>query len=187
MNLNYRGFMWYYIFISFLLLSGLFITRLNSAYHPDLIFKKHIVINNKKLQKLLIFQSDPTGNTKNKNKAENRNRFLILGIVFYIIWLLILLFSIIFLSFGPQTAIEPFEFDDEFYISTLKQMVVFYVDIIFCGWCISFYCLNIIKSSSIKIHKMVSIIYLMCIIILFAACGAGVFEFIKFLVTNLYI
>lgn len=60
--------MWYYIIVSFIMIGGIILSRLNSAYHHEMLFKRHINIKNEKLQKLLIWQSDPFGGHNDNKK-----------------------------------------------------------------------------------------------------------------------
>ena len=115
--------MWYYIIIGVLLLFGLWIARFNTAYHHDKLFKCHINIKDVRLQKLLIWQSDPFGG-HNDNKKAYRGKMTILGLVLYILWLFLLAFSILFLVFGAETSIEPIVLDEIFVIATLNKGVV---------------------------------------------------------------
>lgn len=64
----------YYIFFGFMTMIGIVLSRLNSAYHHELLFKRHINIRNEKLQKLFIWQSDPfLGHNDNKKSISEPN------------------------------------------------------------------------------------------------------------------
>ena len=154
--------------------------RLNSAYHPDLLFKRHILVRNEKVQKLFIGQSKPGDGTL-KNRKEYRNNWSVLGLLFYFMWGFVFAFSILFLCFGPQTPMEALEFDDGFYISALNQIVVFMTNLLLLGVGMSFYCLNILRTSSVKENKIIRSLWLVVVVFLFAICVAGVFEMVKML------
>lgn len=76
--------MWYYICLAFLMVGCLIFARMNSAYHPDLLFKRYIRVKSTKLQKALILQTNPC-DQKSVNRKQYRNKFLIAGIVSYLL------------------------------------------------------------------------------------------------------
>ena len=80
-----------------------FFAYMNSAYHPDLLFNKHIIVENKILQRLLISRSNPINVRWYKNREEYQDKLLISGIVFYAISLAFAVNAPLFLIYGPQT------------------------------------------------------------------------------------
>lgn len=84
-----------------LMLINLIVARNNTAYHPRMIVKKYIKINNKVVAKIFISQSDP-GGTRAKNLKTNRNKMLYAGIVFYFAYVIVQIFSatLLFISNG---------------------------------------------------------------------------------------
>lgn len=172
--------MWYYIFLVFILLGCLLLARINSAYHPNLLIKKYVFVKSKKLQKLFIFQSNPL-EIKIDNKKDYQDKIVVVGFVSYILWFALVVFSVCFLVLGPRTAIVPFEFDDGFFISALNQAVVFMSSLVFLGFEMSFYFLNIVKSPSINVNKIIQVIWYIVILIIFSMSIAGVVEILKML------
>ncbi len=170
--------MWYYIVTSFILVGGLLLARLNSAYHHEMLFKRHINIKNPRWQKLLIWQSDPRGG-HNNNKKAYRGKMTILGISFYTAWLLVLIFSVAFLIFGPATPIEPIEVKGDIICSTLNKAVVFMLSLIFLGFGFGFYCLNIGHNYIRNQSKALWIVWWVIIVFMFLVSAMGVFELIK--------
>lgn len=83
--------------------------RMNTAYHPHLRFKKYVVIKNRTAARLLIDQSDLV-NSRIKNAAANRNKLLCAGIVFYVLFLLLIVFSAV-LFLMPEIPAERFTYD----------------------------------------------------------------------------
>ena len=86
----------------FYLLIGWCISFFNSAYHPDLLFRKYVTIKSKFWQKILICKMDPTKRGA-KSKEEYQDRLLVSGIVFYAITLVFAVGAPLFLIYGPQT------------------------------------------------------------------------------------
>lgn len=170
--------MWYYIFVAFIILGSLIFARINSAYHPDLLVKKHIVLKSKKAQLFFISQSNPL-DMKIDNRKEYRNKLTVLGLTFYILWLGLLVFSILFLIFGPRTTIEPVEFDDGIFVSALNQAVVLMLALVFLGFEMAFYFLNIIKSPSVNENKVIRVLWIVVIISVFFISFAGIVEAVK--------
>ena len=173
--------MWYYIYISLLCIGNIFLSRLNSAYHPDIILKWHVNIKSKRLAKALIWQSNPFGGTF-QNKKEYRSKITILGICSYIAWVALTIFSVCFLLWGPSTPIEPIQFDRGILCSTLNKAVVFISNILLLGFDISFYCLNISRCQDVRKYKAINIIWWFAVVFLFAICVIGVFMMIKLLI-----
>ena len=170
--------MWYYIFVGFIMIGGIILSRLNSAYHHEMLFKRHITIKNEKLQKLFIWQSDPFGGS-NDNKKAYRGKMTILGLSFYIAWLCVLIFSVIFLILGPEAPIEPIEVKGDIICSTLNKAVVFMLSLIFLGFGFGFYCLNIGHNYVKKQSKILWIVWWVIIVFMFAVSIAAVVELIK--------
>ena len=170
--------MWYYIVVTFVLLGCLLFARINSAYHPDLLIKKHIVIKRKGLARLLIMESDPR-ELKIDNKEKYRDKLLILGLICYVLWAVLVIFSVLFLVFGPVTEIEPFEFDDGFFVSALNQAVVFMCTLAFLGFEMAFYFLNILCSPSVNENKFVRVLWYFVVVSVFLISVFAVIETVK--------
>lgn len=170
--------MWYYIIVGFIMIGGIILSRLNSAYHHEMLFKRHINIKNSKLQKLLIWQSDPFGG-HNDNKKAYQGKMTIHGICFYVAWALVFVFCIGFLICGPETPIEPFEFDEGFVCSTLNKAVVLMSEIIFGCFAFAFYSLNIVRCRDVKSNKFVAVLWWLVVITMWVLSIAAVVELIK--------
>ena len=170
--------MWYYIFVGFIMIGGIILSRLNSAYHHEMLFKRHITIKNKKLQKLFIWQSDPFGGS-NDNKKAYRSKMTIHGICFYIVWALLFVFCIGFLIWGPETPIEPFEFDDGFVCSTLNKGVVLMSAVTFDCFTFAFYALNIVRCRDVKSHKFVTVLWWLFVITMWVLSIMAIVELVK--------
>lgn len=84
--------------------------RTNATYHPHLIFKKHITVKNNVLAKILIDQADPVG--RSKNAKANRNKLTYAGIVFYILHLILLCFSVV-MMLVPDIPCQHFIYDSK--------------------------------------------------------------------------
>lgn len=78
----------------FALLGVLLGAYLNSCYHPQLLFKKFIVIKNTVLMKVLINPNDPVDN-RCKNAKANRNKLTYAGLVGYGVFLLFIPFTVV--------------------------------------------------------------------------------------------
>ena len=143
-----------------------------------MLFKRHVNIKNDKLQKLLIWQSDPFGG-HNDNKKAYRSKMTVHGICFYVAWLLVLVFSCAFLIWGPETSIEPIEFDGFLICSTLNKAIVLVLGMTYFFFAFAFYVLNIVHCSDVKSSKFLSFFWWFVIVILWLASIAAVVELIK--------
>jgi hypothetical protein len=111
--------MYSFLYILLLLLLG---TRANSTYHPHLLFKRHVIIKNKIVSKLLIDQSDPV-NSRAKNAKANRNKLTYCGIIFYGLFLVLCCFSFI-MTLLPEFPCESFVYESRLiflYGNTLNE------------------------------------------------------------------
>ena len=95
------------IMYPFYLLFVLLFIRLNTSYHPQLLFRKYRIIRSPWLGKLLISQQKP-GHHQRINDAANRNKLLIAGMVFYGLFLALLLLWAT-LALLPDVPVTPFE------------------------------------------------------------------------------
>jgi len=78
----------------------LYIGRLNSSYHPHLLYRKYIRINNDILKKILIDKSLPCGSSiYRKNNKNNLNKLSIIGLIYYIVAFLWFVFYLIYIKF----------------------------------------------------------------------------------------
>ena len=173
--------MWYYIFMGFIMVCGYIVSRLNTPYHHDMLFKRHINIKNPKLQKLFIWQSDPFGG-HNDNQKAYRGKLTIHGICFYIAWAFVLIFSVVFLIWGPTTSIEPIAFEEALVCTTLNKAAVLMLNFVFLGFGFSFYSLNIVRCRDVKINKFVNVLWWLVVIGLWSISIAAVVEFIKLII-----
>ena len=172
--------MWYYIYLTFFLLSGLGVARVNSAYHPALLMRGHITVRSPRLQGLLIMQSHPL-DIKRDNRQEYRKKLTLLGLACYVLWLCLVVFSVLLLAFGPETPIEPFEFDEGFFVSTLKQAVIFMLTLDFLGLEIAFCFLNFVRAPFIKEHTANKVLWGVIVLAVFLLSVMGVVETVKLL------
>lgn len=170
--------MWYYIVIGFILIGGYIVSRLNTPYHHDMLFKQHINIKKPELQRILIWQSDPFGG-QNDNKKAYRGKLTIHGICFYVAWFLVLIFSIVYLFFGPETPIEKIEFAEGLVCTTLNKAVVLMLNFVFLGFGFSFYSLNIVRCHDVKTNKFVNVLWWLVVIMLWIISIAAFVELIK--------
>ena len=131
--------------------------RINSAYHPDLVIKKHVAVRSKWIQNVCIMKSCPL-NIEKENPKEYHNKMTVLGMVSYVLWVVLVLFSAGFLAWGPRTPIEPFEFDDGFFVTTLNCATVFSLILVFMGTEISFFLLNYTKSPEANENRVVHVL-----------------------------
>ncbi len=162
--------MWYYIVLTFFIFASLLITRLNTPYHPNLLLKKYIIIKNPKIQLLTISKINPEDFNTNIPK-KNQNKLLYLGMIFYILWALVFIFTLIMWLVVPDIPTEPFLFDDYlgYYISTLNQILPFKLWLTYGMFDISFLSLNIVKCNrDIKEKKVINIIWIITVIFFFA-------------------
>lgn len=173
--------MWFFVLIGMLLVLALFAARLNSAYHPDLIFKKHLVIRRAALAKFFISSSNPCS-YRMRNRKEYRNKLLVSGVVFYSLWVCVLFFSVFFLRFGPTEPIEPIVVRDT-QISVYKNAVVFLLLLIFIGMEFSFSLLNVSRSPSVSENKWIAWFYRFVLFFLFSICICGVVVWVRIVIS----
>ena len=84
-----------------LLSFGLLYARLNSAYHPDFLFKKHIILKSNKLSKLLVSDRCMFG-FKKHTKNENRDKMSVAGVILYVTSGIAFVFWLISLFLDPE-------------------------------------------------------------------------------------
>ena len=84
--------MYFVLFFSTLLLA-----KMNTSYDDDLLFKKYVTIKNPTLAKILINQQkiQVIKYSRTKNTKANRKKLLIPGLIFYILSIILMIFSII--------------------------------------------------------------------------------------------
>lgn len=100
------------------ILLALIFANLNTSYHSHLKFKKYIKVKNPIIAKILINQSNPLY-TQRKNIKSNQNKLLFGGLIFYVLCLIMIIFSIILIYIFPRIPIPLYEFDvDSIYILT---------------------------------------------------------------------
>lgn len=101
------------------------------------------------------------------------------GICFYIAWLLQFVFCVAFLIWGPETPIEPFEFDNGFVCSTLNKGVVLMSALTFGGFAFAFYALNIVRCRDVRSHKFVTVLWWLLVITMWVLSIMAVVELVK--------
>ena len=150
-----------------LLLLVLITARMNTAYHPHLLFKKHIKIKSTFWTKLLISQSDPVTNAK--NKRADKNKLLLPGLVFYCVDFALCGFSVLMLLI-PEVPYKFFEIDTRaLYLAgdSVNEVLVcsFFLAAMFVQVCFHF--LNTFKYAVERTtaKKTVKVIYILLIII----------------------
>lgn len=152
-----------------LLLLILFGARMNTAYNPNLLFKKYVTIHNTTIAKILISQSDVT--TRAKNKKSDRNKLLLSGIVFYSLEGLLIILALFLIFFAPPISIEYFEIDTRYLFlsaSTLNEKIIITLSTLLLTTEIIFYFINTIKChlNKAKSSKAIIGIYIFLIAVL---------------------
>ena len=137
-----------------LILLTVFFARCISTYDITLIFKKHIIIKNSNVAKILIDQSRV--NSRAKLLKANRNKLTVSGLIFYTAILLFTLTSIILLFFVSPIGSQPYIIDSRFlylYAETLNQKisVCLFEYLLFAE--VVFYFFNIHRSFTPKMRK----------------------------------
>lgn len=169
--------MLYFLLLGLLIIGALMLTRLNTVYHPKLLFKKYFTVNDRKLQKLLISKVN-LENFETESPKEHHNKLLYLGLIEYIIWALILLFSIAMLFLVPEITITPITYsveDIDFSISTLNKVLPLNLWLSFLSFNVSFLLLNVISCNRDIKGKILKIIYVICVVVLFVVSFASLF------------
>ena len=142
-----------------LLILILFGARINTAYNPNLLFKKYIAIHNTTVAKILISQSDVTSRTK--NKKSDRYKLLLSGIVFYCLEGLLIILSLFLICLVSPISIEYFEIDTRFLFlsaSTLNEKIIITLSMLLLETEITFYIINTIKCNLNKVKSSKAII-----------------------------
>lgn len=161
-----------YMFPLFLIIVFI-MARVNSTYHPHLLFKRYVIIKNKTVSALLIGQSDPAnGNTK--NAKPNRNKLTYSGIIFYGLFLLLCIFSVA-MAILPDFPCESFVFDSRYIIlagNTLNQKLPFVFSLTLLFAEVAFHFLNTSKYAVEKTtaKKFIRVLYYLLFIL--ASVGA---------------
>lgn len=135
------------ILILFLILGA----RINSTYDEKLIFKKHLIIKNPILSKLLIDQSKV--NSTAKNIKANRNKLTLVGLIFYILIIILLMLICYMLLVIPPIQSSPFEINTRLiyiYTKTLNQKISVIITIVLFLFEISFFIFNTHKTFTKK-------------------------------------
>ena len=142
-----------------LLILILFGARINTAYNPNLIFKKYVTVHNTAVAKILISQSDII--SRAKNKKSDRNKLLLSGIVFYCLDGLLIILALLLICLVSPIAIEYFEIDTRFLFlsaSTLNEKIIITLSLLLLTTEIIFYFINTIKCNSNKAKSSKAII-----------------------------
>ena len=92
-----------------LLLLVLLLVRGIASYHPHLLLQRYVVIKHKVFDQLLICQSDPV-KVKSKNAKANRNKLTYAGLVFYVLFFVLVCFSVV-MRLLPDIPCEYFVFE----------------------------------------------------------------------------
>lgn len=92
-------------------------------------------------------------------------------------------FCIGFLIWGPETPIEPFEYESEYGIgfvcSTLNKGVALELMLLFDSFAFAFYALNIVRCRDIKSHKLVTVLWWLLVIIMWVLSIMGAIDLVK--------
>lgn len=171
--------MWYYIVICFIIIGELLLARLNSTYLPYLLLKRHIDVKDKTWQKILIGQSD--FDTRRDIETAYKGKMTIHGICLYILWFLVLLFSVSFWIWGPATPIDPIEFGNVVTCTTLCNGIVLMANLTFCGFEFAIFSLNIVRCDSVKANRLVTVLWWIVVIVVWAISSCALIETIKML------
>lgn len=130
----------------FFLLIGIFMARLNTAYHPDLILKGYVEIKNKKLASLLIWGRN-SADIKQDNEPEYQSRILWIGVAFYLLLLTVTVCSLILMFFIPRIECEPQMIIESvsFSVRTLNEKISFLLLLELDFAELVFFCLNMTR------------------------------------------
>ncbi len=148
-----------------LLLVCIFYTRLNSVYHPDLLFKKYVVLRNSTLSKILV--SGLISLNFKGQKNESREKISIVGIILYITTGISFVFYLICLYLGSEFLAS----SDSFVVSNL--FIALLIDL-----------LNSfpIRYGKVKYKKLICFVgTLICILIIALTFYVSVTKFIELL------
>lgn len=155
------------VYLFFLLLFLVFL-RLNTAYHPRLMMKKHVVVQNPVLSRLLIADFNPEDSEKDVD-PENQNKLLWLGLVFYILWIALLIFSLVMLFLVPTVPIEAFEifYDWPLTVSTLNEKILWFTLFEFFSVAFALFGFNIVNCEhSIVKNKLTKALWIAVILLM---------------------
>ncbi len=169
--------MLYFLLLGVLVIGALIFTRLNTVYHPKLLFKKHIIVNDDKLQIFLISRVN-LEDFKTEAAKEHQNKLLYLGLIEYVIWTLILLFSVAMLFLVPKIPVTSITYSVEgidFSLSTLNKILPLNLWLSFLSFNISFLLLNVINCNRDIKGKILKTIYVICLVAMFIASFASLF------------
>ena len=129
--------------------------------------KKYIIIKNKKIAKYLI-SLKPDGPYSNKVITKDQNKMTYVAVVFYMIWLLLLLFSLIMLFVVPDIPTESIVYELKYgtlILDTFNLKLVSSFTIDFMMLSIAFKLFNrfkvIVKSKGFKILYVVFILLIL--------------------------
>lgn len=172
-----------YMFPLFLLIVFI-MARANSTYHPHLLFKRYVIIKNKTVSKLLIGQADPV-NSRAKNAKANRNKLTYCGILFYGLFLLLCIFSVV-MTFLPDLPCESFVFDSRSMFlagDTLNQKLpfIFAFTLLFAEAAIHFINTSKYAIEKTTAKKFISVLYYLFSILFTIGAVGGLCTAIAFI------
>ena len=156
--------------VAFLLIFTFFLARFISAYHPELLLRQHIDLQDFPFVWIWVSEAPPLFSRSLPNRRAYRNLFVIPGLVFHALWIVVLLFSLLFLRFGP-TGATPFS---EALPPVLKDAVVIAVLLLFLGIELSFYLLNNCKIAVFVVNRAFQWFYWVMVALVFGMSASCV-------------
>ena len=120
------------------------------------------------MRRIWISYSNPVF-ARSRNRKEYRNRFLISGVAFHVLWFAVLIFSVLFLCFGPS---ETTSFS-ELLPPVFKDAAVTLVLMVFLGIELFFHMLNISRPVSV-VNRIFRWFYWITLVLVFGICVSGV-------------
>ena len=127
----------------------------------------------------MIGQSD--FDTRRDIEDAYKGKMTIHGICLYIIWFLVLLFSVSFRIRGPATPIAPTEFGNVVTCTTLSNGIVLMANPTFCGFEFAIFSLNMVRRDSVKTNRLVTVLWRVVVIVVLAISSCALIETIKML------
>lgn len=158
--------------IVFIIIGSLFLAREIAGYDSRYNSRKHFIINNKKLARLLLPKTIGGRNNTKRTKTDF-NKMTYIGAVFYVCNLLIVLSIPILLILVPEFPTKPFAIDTKYihgFVDTVNEKLPILSSLLLLSFEIIFEFLNILnKSKKQKNNWMIILSFVvLLIIVLFA-------------------
>ncbi len=152
-------------FLWLLVLAG---ARINTAYHPSLIFKRYIKLKSQAAARVFISKYDPLRKTA-KNAKANQNKLLYLGLIFYCVFAALIIFSAVMLLL-PDLPSERFTIDTRYIFitgDTLNAALSAYLALAVSFAEAAFYFINTLKYAvqMARAKRFTKVLYI-CIIVI---------------------